>query len=250
LMDEFRGILTTIQLPRPLSVDVTQAMKDANRETIIVGDTKFVNDAKGVCSRMKRVLQHFVYDRSLIVSLVNDVIRASSRTSWGGDSFQVVTALLSDGGIHPVTSDTSKFATPIVIQIEKGSGVISIHCTSAFLIHFSIEDIVIDSHDNLGAKGIETEFSHQKSSVQMNAAQSSLFNRVRSMLKIHGPATKTKFPMTNSDSRRECDMRRPSRSRTPLSISTEMKITLGVLDGNCERSLSVNHNGYSYSWVS
>ena len=123
----FRDMLRSLPLPQPTSVDIQQAIKDAGREAILVSgsgplesDKVFEGDSAGVQAAVRRLLSPLVYEKAVEDSLVNDIMRASSRTSWGGDAYSVVSTLLGKlDAPAPMPADLQ--TSPIHIQVSSAT---------------------------------------------------------------------------------------------------------------------------------
>jgi hypothetical protein len=120
----FRDMLRSLPLPQPVSVNIQQAIKDAGREAIRVSgggslqsSKVFQGDSAGVQAEVRRLLSPLVYQKAVMDSLVNDIMRASSRTSWGGDAHSIVSKLLGKSDAPPpMPADLQTL--PIHIQVS------------------------------------------------------------------------------------------------------------------------------------
>ena len=91
----FRDFLFNLSLPRPLAVQVKQALKDAERETIRVNDLTFVSDPEAVQKALRELIAPLACDADVADKVCSDILRASSRTASGGDAYAVVRGLLA-----------------------------------------------------------------------------------------------------------------------------------------------------------
>jgi len=207
----FHDTLCCIKLPRPSSVELPQAIKDVKRETIQLGDVIFRSNPKGVQAELRQQLASVVFDKSAEEKLVGDILRAASRTSMGGDAYVVVTCLLGYAVVTPAVEATP---SPILIHVVCGDGLgcpaeVTITCISNFILH----QPPVDTRDGHTA-----------------AASSGKTNkRGRFWPKRLWPKRGFR-KRSNASAPNEVD---------PISIRTETKVTLGLLEGSCKRTLSV-----------
>ena len=278
----FRDMLRSLPLPQPASVDIEQAIKDAGREAIRVSGGMsselgilFEGDSVGVQAEVRKLLSPIVYDKAVEDSLVNDIMRASSRTSWGGDAYSIVNQLLGrENAPVPIPADLQTL--PIHIQVsssrsrgtsssnngevmtlgvsdnnldggggfsaELKPGTICITSHSAFLLYSDMESLMSAKEADAMAEPVAVGDSP--------ACGSS--NYLSSMDQPH-----TEDVPRNTDSFRKPkkgilrgigrtlrrsygrdQMVHSSKSR-PLTIQVETKVCLGILDRTCERHLSM-----------
>jgi hypothetical protein len=246
VMDRFHGTLNSIQLPRPASVDAAQALKDASREFLRVNGANFKNNPTGACSRIKRLLRPLVYEKALVETIVKDVLRASSRTAWGGDAYAVVNSLLGQG-IRPLTPESSPTVDPIEIQIVRASGVVTIKCKCVFLLHRDVEalDGIANSPRTQSPVSPTLGEDEQRGESADETASASLTRTTDSS----PPESRKWFSFSDRRNKKKHQANLGGQTSGPLRLSIRVKVTLGVFDGSCTRVLSINHDGYSYSWL-
>lgn len=85
LLHRSQSFLNCLHLPPPAAVDVLQAWKDAQRETVVLNGRSFSGDPSGLQSEMHRLVAPLVVDSETATLLCQDILRASSRTASGGE---------------------------------------------------------------------------------------------------------------------------------------------------------------------
>lgn len=138
----FKHVLASIDMPPPASVKIEQARKDAAREWISIrgnddegAPAKFRSDVDGVLLELERLLRPLVTDPQILEFLVGDVLRASSRTSWGGDAYAVISDLLVKDELPATPAQCESF---VDITVSKDS-IICIDSRSAFNLYASMD---------------------------------------------------------------------------------------------------------------
>ena len=132
VLHQFRDALLDIPLPPPSAVDLGQAIKDAQRETILCNGKAFKGDATGLEAEMLRLVEPLVVDVETAKMLCQDILRASSRTESGGDSYSISTSLLVKRG---------NLLTPAQVEVSQSVS------QSAFLFSSLICLIWLICHD-------------------------------------------------------------------------------------------------------
>ena len=205
----FRNFLLHIPLPSPCSVGAKQALKDVGRESVFIEGHGIVSsDVEVVQVVLRRKVSSIVFDKAVEESLVEDILRASSRTSWGGDSYAVVRALVAKEGCPVTPAPLSEPVRIIFSSVERSSceADVTIEAKSAFFVHWG---------------GVERP-------VRVPASQSRESGAATLASKLWSRWTKEQpnHPAMSS----EC-------SKLLVEVST--CVSLHLLDGSCKRSVSL-----------
>ncbi|CAN0317628.1 unnamed protein product, partial [Ascophyllum nodosum] len=138
-MAKFRQTLFSMPLPPPAAVDYEQALKDAQRESI---EAMFHGHLEELLTTLRDLVGPLVFgDESLMRTVCQDIVRASSRTSSGGDTYAVVAELLSRPTEGDVLTPSGVESAPIGISVDGVKGEVVITVENSFLLRRNAVDV-------------------------------------------------------------------------------------------------------------
>ena len=180
VLHQFREALLEIPLPPPSAVDLGQAIKDAQRETIVLNGKAFQGDAIGLEAEMLRLVEPLVVDVETAKMLCQDILRASSRTASGGDSYSIGSTILVRRGnlLTPAQVESA----PITISIGV-DGVVEIKAENVFTLHRNMMPDINDdpnagspSQENAGTGGHHKHHHHHHHHKKVKSILSKVLN--------------------------------------------------------------------------
>ncbi|CAM9426636.1 unnamed protein product [Phaeothamnion confervicola] len=134
---KFRDVLNSVTLPRPAAVDYNQALKDAQRERIRVNDRVFQGKVEPLLEELRSLVGPLVFETALVTEVCQDIIRASSRTASGGDTYAVVAAVLSRPEAGDLLTPSGTESAPIAIGLDGAKGEVVITVENRFILRKS-----------------------------------------------------------------------------------------------------------------
>ncbi|CAM9099135.1 unnamed protein product [Chrysoparadoxa australica] len=132
LLITFRNDLAELTLPRPTTVDYGQALKDAQREQIHLNGELFRGNVQELLESLKGLVEPLVLDPALVEPVCQDIIRASSRTASGGDTYSVMMMLLSSPIAGDLLTPIEGEVPPIGISMDGQKGEVVITVGNSF----------------------------------------------------------------------------------------------------------------------
>jgi hypothetical protein len=140
----FREIMAVLPLPPAMAVRYEQAVKDANRESIELNGTVFVGNFKLLQTQLHEAIRPLVIGSEETLDVVcRDILRASSRTASGGDSYSIVFYLF--GKEELVVTPENVQSKPISITVDTDDISISIVSENRFILRrINASDCITD----------------------------------------------------------------------------------------------------------
>ena len=181
----FSKFLQRLRLPRTFeSIDLQQAYKDIKRERVeINGEEVTVEGPEELETILRPLLTDFTFDSDAEMRVVQDIVRACSRTASGGDAYFVVTNLFGRKpgyAVLPGRGDPG----PVVVNISRtGEG--------SFITRSEFEVRCIDPHEaaRQGAHPKQMQFRTRHS-----AAEWRVFSRGIYDLPVHAAQLRADDP--------------------------------------------------------
>eukprot|EP00953_Heterococcus_sp_UTEX-ZZ885_P014092 8022-Heterococcus_DN1.PRE.1 len=161
ILVEFRETLGAMTLPRPATVDYRQALTDAQREVQALlahiavevkcalqhhalrakqqairvnGSLKHNGDTEELLASLRTLVAPLVFDEALTDQVCQDIIRASSRTASGGDTYSAMTSLLAMPEAGYLLTPNGEESLPIDINVDATKGEVVITVENSFLL--------------------------------------------------------------------------------------------------------------------